>query len=417
MLSNIKHILATRHNVRAHFWQSLANYAQQGGSVVLGVFLARLLTPDDFGAIAYATALIGLICMPLDWTAAQVLVADRGQNPYLFSEVMSLGIVVTGIKLAVCIAVVFWQWLYGDHQTAVLIAFASFGVVASTVTVIYRAAVEGLGHFKPNFRVQVSTMILCFVVGVGLALAGAGVYSLAWMAVVGALPPLLVYPRYVPHKFQWRLDKGILRSRGVDGFWLWLQAIFVTSTSRLDKIFLNRASGAAELGNYTRAQNYCALSHLAMNSLMTNPAVLSFANAPSAAARRKIFFTNGSLLLLGGLASFLVFGPFAPFVVPFVFGQQWIPAVPTFQAFAPINLFYAAVYLPVALLYAFKRFREIALVHLSSLITLTVLSLLLLENTNSVNMAYIFQTSLVVAALVSLFFITPLLIKTPLSKP
>jgi O-antigen/teichoic acid export membrane protein len=411
VLSRLRHTLATRHNVRAHFWQSLANYAQQGGSVVLGVFLARLLTPDDFGAIAYATALVGLICMPLDWTAAQVLVADRGQNPDLFSEVMSLGIIVTGIKLAVCIAVVFWQWICGDHQSAVLIAFASFGVVGSTTTVIYRAAVEGLGQFKPNFQVQVTTMILCFVVGVGLALAGAGVYSLAWMAVVGALPPLLVYPRYVTHKFKWRLDKGILKSRGVDGFWLWLQAIFVTSTSRLDKIFLNHAAGSAELGNYTRAQNYCALSHLAMNSLMSNPAVLSFANATSAAARRRIFFNNGALLLLGGLASFLVFGPFASVVVPFVFGQQWIPAVPTFQAFAPINLFYAAVYLPVALLLAFKCFRAIALVHLSSLITLTVMSLMILENTNAVNMAYIFQTSLLVAALVSLFFITPLLIK------
>jgi O-antigen/teichoic acid export membrane protein len=409
MISRIRHILATRHNVRAHFWQSLANYAQQGGAVVLGIFLARLLTPDDFGAIAYAAALIGLFCIPLDWTAAQVLVADRGKTPELFAEVMSLGFVVMGAKSVVTIGVVAWQWITGNHLTAILVGMAGPGLVAGTAAWIYRSAAEGSGHFKANFHVQAITLSLSFLVGVGLAWAGAGVYALAFMGLATVFPPFFIYPRYVHHKFYWRLNRHVIKNLGVDGFWMWLNGISSATLTRVDRLFLGSAVDDAGLGNYTRAFNYANMSSWALNSFITNPAVVSLSSAESVVKRRKILLTNSGILGAGATFSFIIFGVFADPVVPFVFGEQWRSAIPTFQAFSPINFFAAFLYLPITLLLSQKRFCPVAIAQFAGLLFLASISWWMGKQLNGPFMAIILQGSLLLAGVICWIAAIPLL--------
>jgi len=409
LIGRVQAFLGSRHNVRAHFWQSLANYAQQGGSVVLGVFLARLLTPEDFGAIAFAAALIGLFCMPLDWTAAQVLVADRGRNPELFSEVMSLGIVVMAAKLLVTIGVVAWQILIGNQVTAILVGMAGVGLVAGTASGIYRSSAEGSGHFKANFHVQAITLFLSFAVGVGLAWAGAGVYALALMGLATAFPPLFIFPRYVHHKFHWRFNRQVIRSRGADGFWMWLQGISSNALMQVDRLFLGHVVSETLLGNYTRAFNYGNMSSWALNSFITNPAVVSLANAPDAAKRRKILFTNLLLLFAGATASFIIFGVFADPVVPFVFGQQWRPAIPAFQAFAPINFFAAFLLVPITLLLAKRGFAVVGISRFVGLAFLAGIAWSLGEELTVEKMAYIFQAALFIPGVICWIAVVPLL--------
>jgi O-antigen/teichoic acid export membrane protein len=409
VLSRLRHVLATRHNVRAHFWQSLANYAQQGGSVVLGIFLARLLSPDDFGAIAYAAALIGLICMPLDWTAAQVLVADRGQTPELFSEVMSLGVIVMLGKALLTLGVVVWQLLLGNQLNAVLVALAGLGLVAGTAAGIYRAAAEGSGHFKANFHVQFITLAVSFAVGVGLAWAGAGVYALALMGLATAVPPFFIFPRYVHQKFHWHFNRHVIKNRGADGFWMWLNGISSNSLMRVDRLFLGPVVGDAQLGNYTRAFNYANMSSWALNSFITNPAVISLANATSAKKRRKIVFTNLGLLFAGATTSFIIFGIFADPVVPFVFGEQWRSAIPAFQAFAPINFFAAFLLVPITLLISQKRFAITGITRFLGLLIMVVAAMTLGNNLTVEAMAYIFQMALFLPAVLCWVAIIPLL--------
>jgi teichuronic acid exporter len=405
-------VLGRRHNVRAHFWQSLANYAQQGGAVVLGVFLARLLQPDDFGAVAFATALIGLCCMPLDWTAAQVLVADRGQTPELFSEVMSLGIIVMGAKVLLTVGVVIWQWVAGDQLTAILVGMAGAGLVAGTAVGIYRAAAEGSGHFKANFHVQVITLILSFIVGVGLAWAGAGVYALALMALAAAIPPFFIFPRYVHHSFRWRFNRDVIKSRGADGFWMWLNGISSNALTRVDRIFLGRTGGDAELGNYTRAFNYANLSSWVLNSFITNPAVVSLARAPDARKRRSILFTNGIILTLGAIGSFVLFGVFADPVVPFVFGEHWRGAIPAFRAFSTINFCAAFMYLPITLLLSQKKFRGVAISRAIGLAILVGFAWSAGESLNAQQMAIYLQMALIVPGVICWFLVIPFLKQT-----
>ena len=69
--------------MRAHFWQTLANYTQHIGGIALGVVLARILQPSDFGKFAFAQSVVLLAQLPASWNIAQVLLATRCQDKKL----------------------------------------------------------------------------------------------------------------------------------------------------------------------------------------------------------------------------------------------------------------------------------------------------------------------------------------------
>src|SRR6266436_9668888 len=79
--------LQSRHTLRSHVWQSLANYTQQGFGLIFGVVLARLLTPADFGAYGFALATVFLALLPAMWSLAPTLVADGGRTDDLYGTV------------------------------------------------------------------------------------------------------------------------------------------------------------------------------------------------------------------------------------------------------------------------------------------------------------------------------------------
>lgn len=352
----LRDLLSRRSNFRAHFWQSAANYSQQGGAVIIGIILARLLSPEDFGKFAYPSAMIGIALLPLDWTAAQVLVSDAGKTPQLYSEVMSLSITICFIKLIITLGVALWQTLGGEPTRAILICLTAIPLIAGTLSSVLRSAVEGAGTFKANFQVQFVTITFTSLVGVVTAILGWGAFSLAAMGIVSAIPPFCIYPRYISNSFHWKFNGNILKARGNEGFWIWLNGISEAGIFRLDKLALGKWSTDAQLGNYNRAFNYTNLSSWALNSFMTNPAVVALAKAGSPHARFRILVVNATILMTGATCSFIVFFFFSDPLVPVIFGEQWRGAIPAFKAFSSINIVLTALYLPVTYLLSQKQF-------------------------------------------------------------
>lgn len=398
-ITRFREMLGRRSTLRAHFWQSAANYAQQGGMVLVGLLLARLLSPSDFGVFSYSAAIIGLALLPLDWTAAQVLVADGGKSPHLYSEVMSFSILVMLTKILVTAGVAGWQYSSGEPIRAALICLTAIPLVAGSVAGVFRSAAEGAGRFKANFHVQILSLVLSSIVGIAGALAGWGPFALAVMGVAATIPSLLTYPRYVDQVFSWRLSRGVIASRGVEGFWMWLNGISEMGLFRVDKLMLGRVANDAVLGNYNRAYNYTNLSSWALNSFMTNPAVVSFANAPNAGKCRRILLTNAVILSAGATLSFCLFFFFSDPVVPWIFGKQWEPAIPAFRAFSPLNYCMAFLYLPATYLLAKRHLRQLALSRLTGLVFFLVTAGMFAKGLDAQTTAIVLQASLVVSGI------------------
>ena len=156
--------------MRAHLWQSLANYTQQGFGLLLGLILARLLQPEDFGAFGFAAASVLLALLPATWSLAPTLIMDAAAAPAFYATAAAFGWCVVFVRLAIVAGLVTWFYLSGQHQTALLCLLC--GIIESwkEPNTVQRAYLEGQGNFKPNLISALLGVVFCLGVVVPVAL-------------------------------------------------------------------------------------------------------------------------------------------------------------------------------------------------------------------------------------------------------
>lgn len=395
MIKKFRAFLGRRHNVRAHFWQSLANYTQQGGGLLFGIVLARILQPSDFGQFAYAQAIVLIAQQPFNWNLSQALLATRCQDKNLVTEAWHLETWVSSLKILTTLALFAFFQLRQDHSLAFLILACGLPAAISGFTNLLRSEFDSTGNFKPHFLSSILTISLCFLIGVPLALQGFGPMALA----LPGVPLLFLQPLLYRLLTQLHLPRSIgLRGVGIarlrSGFSLWLCTASEHALFRLDKVLLGKFTSANSLGNYNRAYGYAPISHFALSSLYTNPTVAALGRKPDWPTKRQLLTKHLAILLPAALANAAFWWFFADPIVPLVFGPQWTPAIPVFQAMATLSLCMAAYYLPAAYLLHSKDFLALGLIRLTMVLAMLTVGLLIHSNLTATSMAYLLQASL-----------------------
>jgi O-antigen/teichoic acid export membrane protein len=378
MLKNLRQVLARRHNVRAHFWQSLANYTQAGGGMLLGIVLARLLEPSIFGEFVFITASLGFLMIPVSFSTAQLLISDAGKTHDLFERVWGLATLVCIVKsmLVVCF-VAYWFWR-GEVTRAQISGLVGIPMVFSDYLVALRYDLEGRGRFKPNFLAQAIDILIQAFISITLVLNGYGIYGLAWgglaATVVQGCFYIFVSQRNVSPLI---LPPSILTRQMHVGCWLWLGSLASGWYFRIDKILLGYFGSPVQLGLYNRAINYGPISHILLNSLATNATVRALSEQTDDTAKRRLFHKTMAILTVGGVVNGLFWTLTADSIVPLIFGSQWSGAVSAFQILGWLGVPYALAYGSSTLLLSTHRYSTIFFIHFAGLLSLVITMLLL----------------------------------------
>jgi O-antigen/teichoic acid export membrane protein len=395
--------LRGRETLRAHFWQTLANYTQQGFGLLFGVLLARLLTPGDFGAYGFAVATVFLAILPAMWSLAPTLVADAGRTTNLHHVTASFAWSIAAVRFAIVSLVVIWFGATGRYTTGWLCLIVGFTESLRELNNVQKAFLEGAGKFEPNFVSAMANMLFCIVVVIPIALAHRGPYVLVLPSLGMLIADFMIYRyfagRSVLVRPRWIIPREFFHS----GFWLWLNTIAEVGFSRFDKWFVGDFRGEIALGHYNRAFGYAPLSHMVLNSFLSNPTVVGFARCGTGAGRLRLLRRTAVVLFAGSTINWVVFFFFSRPIVLFLFGPQWKDSVPIFQAFASLSLAYAIAYLPIAAMYAQKRFREVAITRVCLLFAFVVILVTFRARLSPIMVAWLLQAMFVAQGFVLLF--------------
>ena len=99
------------------------------------------------------------------------------------------------------------------------------------------------------------------------------------------------------------------------GFWLWLGSLTSSWFSKIDKILLGHFGNATQLGYYNRAMNYGPVSHVLLNSLMTNATIRGLAAKDTSQEKAYLFLKTSTLVISAGVLN----GIFWYFMAPSLF--------------------------------------------------------------------------------------------------
>jgi lipopolysaccharide exporter len=297
----------------------------------MAAVMARLLTPAAFGLVALA----GLFLRFVDHFAKAGISQALIQKPRLSTFdiraafTLSVGLSST-FALIVLLAAPLAGDLAQDPDLVPVLQWLTLGLVMQGLGAPATALLRRDLRFKFLAQIEVGSYILGYtVVGLAMALAGAGVYALvAAMLVQMAVRAVGAYlatrhpilPTAATDSYRSIFSFGARIS--IIGFLEFLQA-------NLDTLAVGRSLGAAPLGIYNRAKLIGELPGYQLTRGLAQVLFPSFSAIQSELARlRKAYISS-----VGGAAAIILplnagMAVAAPEIVLVLLGPKWVDAIP-----------------------------------------------------------------------------------------
>ena len=246
--------------IKGTTWTALESLLRYGVSFVVGIILARLLSPDEYGLIGILTIFITIFEVIIDGGFINALIRkqDAKEIDYytVFWTNLTLSIVMAGVLYAGSglIAVFFKR-----SELVALMHVMSSIVVINALSLVQKARLTKAIDFKTQTKVSVLAALCSGLVGILMAYLGCGVWSLVAQQLSNAgIATLLywLYNRWLP-KLQFSIDSFL--DMWNFGWKLLLSGIFNNISNQAHHIVIGKCFTPAILGQYTRANQFGSL--------------------------------------------------------------------------------------------------------------------------------------------------------------
>lgn len=298
------------------------------------VILARILSPDDFGIIAIAMAVVSVIVSVTEAALQQALVQCREPTRDHIDTVWTMSCIRAALIFTV-IALAAWplSLAYGDDRlVAVFLVAGLTGAFMEFYNPLLTLATRDM-RFGPFAAFQIGQK----AVGLGLAIALALTLGNFWGIILGnalgAVLASLASYLIIPYRPAFNLS----RAREIWGFsgWMSLNQLCETINWRFDQLAIGFAVTKAELGYYSVADSVAVIPTRELAFPLRNalfPGLSHIADQPGKLRDAFLEAQSGVALVTAPVAIGLAL--LADPAVDLFLGSRWTAIVPLLQLLA-----------------------------------------------------------------------------------
>lgn len=295
------------------------------------VVLARLLGPDSYGLFG-----LGMIVYTFGaFFSSACFARNLMQQPEISAAdirfVFTWQLIAGGLaSLCIYLAAPALSIYFKEPRVESVIEWLSLACLISSATATSANLIQRNLAFKAYGVVQMLSYALGYlVVGIPLALNGAGVYSLVAAWLVQLISLMLACYWLQPHSLKPLLWFGGARQTFSFGSTVFLTNIVNWLLNNVDRIVIGRVINAHAVGLYTAGYNLATMPNTLLigplqSVLLAAGAKLQAERARLATAYRQIFATIWVLLL----PVFVFLAAMAPSIVALLYGERWSGTAP-----------------------------------------------------------------------------------------
>lgn len=313
---------------RALVW-SLANTAlSRLGTVGIGIALARLLGPEEFGSFAVATVAL-LAILAFNELGVSLAIVRWRDDPHKIAPT------VTTIAVAMSVVLFVASWFsapafaraMGDPSATDVIRMMCVcipinGIVASPAALMQRAFMQRQRMVIDQVNVWVGAFL-----SIALVVAGWGAMSLAIGRVVGTVLAAALFIWWAPGRLRFGLDPALIQPLLKFGLPLAGASVLVFAAGYADQLVAGTMLGPTQLGFYVLAFNLASWPVALLSQPLRSVAPAAFARLQhDSHAMGETFRSVTSVLAIVALPSCLLLAGAAEPIVRFVYGADWAPA-------------------------------------------------------------------------------------------
>lgn len=319
--------------VKGVSWSFVDSVSSQGITFLVGLVLARLLTPDDYSLIGIIIIFISVFNTIVDSGFSNALIRKADATDVDYNTVFVCNLC---LSVVLCAALYLLAPAIADFferpQLVNLLKVMSVIIVINAFAIIQRTILMKKIDFKTQTKISVISSLASGIVGIVMAVAGYGVWALVGQQLSrqGLNTVFLwIYAKWYP-----KLQFSIRSFKELFGFgWKLLASAMIDTVWReIYQVVIGKCYAPATLGQYTRALQFASVfssNLIAVVQRVSYPVLSSIQNDKArlkAAYKRIIKVTMlPTFVLMLGMAGC------AKSMIQVLVGDQWLPAVPFLQ--------------------------------------------------------------------------------------
>jgi O-antigen/teichoic acid export membrane protein len=310
-----------------------------GGRILVLVsvaILAHLLSPSDFGLVGFALVVTALLDTISDIGVSDALIVVREDEKFgakartAWTVSVLLGLALTALTALLSpIAALFFH----SSELTPLLAVLGLNFVVRAPGLTHFAIAQKWIDFRTRTAAEMADVVVRGVMGIALALAGAGAWSLVLGYLAGSAAMTAVLWWLVPFRPRFEIVRAHLGSLVRFGGGLTTLVVVGAIIANVDYVFVGRVLGPAELGLYTLGFRLPEL--LVMNLAIVAGLVLFPAFADLDRGRiTDAFVTSLRYTLMVTVPLTVALVILARPITLALFGPQWRASIPVMQVLA-----------------------------------------------------------------------------------
>lgn len=319
--------------VKGVSWSFIDSISSQGIMFLVGLVLARLLTPDDYSLIGIILIFIEVFNSIVDSGFSNALIRKKDATDKDYNTVFVSNLVISIILCsALYLSAPAIAGFFARPQLTDLLHVMSFIIIINAFAIIQRTILMKNIDFRTQTKISLISSITSGVVGIGMALLGYGVWALVGQQLSrqGLNTVFLwIYARWYP-----RLQFSIESFKELFGFgWkLLVSCLIDTVWKEIYQVVIGKCYAPAMLGQYTRAKQFASIFSSNLTSIVQRVSYPVLSSIQDDKTRLKAGYKR--IIKISMLLSFVLMlgmAACAESMIQVLVGDQWLPAVPLLQ--------------------------------------------------------------------------------------
>ncbi len=324
------------------FWTFLENFFAQGFQFLVGIILARILDPADFGKIGAITVFIVFAQSFTDSGFGNALIRKKDFENDDYSTVFYFNVLVSGFFYFIFILFSNEIALYFNDLTLVpLIKTLSSIILINAFGFVQRIIFTRNLDFKIQAKISFISSLISGFLGIFLALKNFGILSLVVLSISRNIIStiLLWYWSFWRPSFTFKFNalKALFKFGGK----LFVSSLIDSIYKNIFSIFIGKHFSLSDLGFYTRADQFKSIPSENLTSLINRVSfpvlsklqedLLSLRAAYIKIIRSTMFISFNIMMLLAAISKHLVY---------VLIGQKWSLSSEYLQLLCLVGMLY-----------------------------------------------------------------------------
>lgn len=319
--------------IKGTIWSGIDQVVQYAVSFVVGIVLARLLSPAEYGLIGIILIFTAISDSIVDGGFSNALIRkkDVGEEDYntVFIINLAVSFLLTALLFtgAPLIAKFFCQ-----PQLTELTRAMSAVVIINALAIIPKTRLVKSIDFKTQTKISFIASIISGVVGIVMAFCGCGVWSLVAQQLVRQFLNtsfLFIFNRWIP-----KLIFSVAHFKDLWNFgWKLLASNLINTTwNEIYQVVIGKFYTPISLGEYSRAKQFAGLASTNITTVVQRVSYPVLSSIQDNKKRLKDAYQRiiRITMLISFMLMFCMMGSAKPMILALL-GEKWVGAVPMLQ--------------------------------------------------------------------------------------